>query len=215
MSLVGFSANNHPQQRRKRGADKATDDRRTPSGYWDPLHAALRFTLDAAATEENAKLPAWCQDGLSESWVGHRVWCNPPYSDIRPWVEKAWMEFPESPLIAMLLPANRCEQVWWQELVEPYRDRQESALRVRFLGGRMRFDRPGWVKPEKGDRPPFGLCLLLWTLDREDWPDTAQPPRPARLQDPGQKNVGVKVHSPPPQPPRSDPRTVAMEGFCD
>jgi len=29
--------------------------------------------------------------------------------------------------------------------------------------GRRRFDRPGWEKPAKGDRPPFGLCLVVWS----------------------------------------------------
>ena len=65
-------------------------------------------------------------------------------------------------LIVMLLPANRVEQGWWQDHVEPFRDRPGSPLRVEFLRGRMRFERPGWVKPKKGDRPPFGNCLLIW-----------------------------------------------------
>lgn len=28
-------------------------------------------------------------DGLQLDWNGRRVFCNPPYSEIRPWVEKA------------------------------------------------------------------------------------------------------------------------------
>lgn len=70
-------------------------------------------------------------------------------------------------LIAMLVPANRVEQTWWQDLVEPYRDQSESPLRVEFQRGRMRFDMPpDWVMPEKGDRPPFGLALLIWSGNR-------------------------------------------------
>jgi hypothetical protein len=61
----------------------------------------------------------------------------------------------------MLLPANRTEQKWWQDLVEP--SRLNGSLAVYFLAGRRRFDRPGWKKPAKGDRPPFGLCLLVWS----------------------------------------------------
>jgi hypothetical protein len=64
--------------------------------------------------------------------------------------------------IVMLLPANRVEQGWWQDEVEPYRDKPDSPLRVEFLRGRMRFDRPGWTPGPKGDRPPFGCCLLIW-----------------------------------------------------
>ena len=163
MSLIGFKAENHPQQTDKRGAKDSVDDRRTPAYYWDALDELLGFTLDAAAVEENSKTEKWCRDGLSESWAGERVWCNPPYSDLKSWVQKAWDEFQKADgpeLVAMLLPANRCEQVWWQELVEP--QRESLSFRVRFLKGRMRFGRPGWVAPEKGDRPPFGVCLLLW-----------------------------------------------------
>lgn len=70
----------------------------------------------------------------------------------------------ESPdLIAMLLPANRVEQGWWQDHVEPFRDRPGSPLRVEFLRGRMRFERPGWIPSPKGDRPPFGCALLIWS----------------------------------------------------
>lgn len=106
------------------------------------------------------------REATDETRPAERVWCNPPYSDIRAWVRKAWSEWelPESApeLIVMLLPANRVEQKWWQEHVEPYRDRPGSPLRVEFLPGRMRFIRPDWTPGPKGDRPPFGCCLLIW-----------------------------------------------------
>lgn len=92
------------------------------------------------------------------------MWCNPPFSDIAPWVRKAWSEFDASLGIVMLLPANRTEQSWWQEMVEPYRDRQGSPLRVEFLPGRMRFLRRGQSQIGPNERPPFGCCLLIWGL---------------------------------------------------
>jgi len=164
VSLVGFRAQNHPQQT----ANPAVDDRAITNQDFLPLHARFGFTIDVAASHANTKLPRyWTADdnALEHSWAAERVWCNPPYSDIRPWVEKAWDER-YAQLIVMLLPANRVEQSWWQELVEPYRDGRGSntahMLRVEFLPGRMRFDRPGAVIGPKGDRPPFGCCLLIW-----------------------------------------------------
>lgn len=170
MTLVNVRSKNHPQQVGRRGADDNADDRRTPPDLFAALHARFGFTLDAAASAENAKLPRFFareQDALKHSWAGERVWCNPPYSDIGAWVTKAWAEIRlEAKLIAMLLPANRTEQGWWQDLVEPYRDgRIPYGPRVEFLRGRLRFTRPGWTKPAKGDRPPFGLCLLIWARD--------------------------------------------------
>lgn len=190
MTLAGFRAKNHPQQTGKRGADDATDDRAITMADFEPLHARFRFTIDVAASATNARLPRyWTResDALEQSWAGERVWCNPPYSHLERWVGKAWDEFGGlggAPLIVMLLPANRTEQRWWQELIEPKRDRclqyrtgpfragplgaaawqhSSPSLTVEFLPGRMRFERPGAVIGPKGDRPPFGCCLAIWS----------------------------------------------------
>lgn len=166
--IAGFRATNHPQQTGKRGATDAVDDRGTDPAFIAQLEERFgKFTLDVAAAEHNAKAPRFYtreEDGLSQPWHGN-VWCNPPYSDCGAWVRKAWEEWrangpPE--LIAMLLPANRVEQGWWQDHVEPFRDRPGSPLRVEFLRGRMRFHRPDWQPGPKGDRPPFGCALLIW-----------------------------------------------------
>jgi len=132
------------------------------------LEVALQL-VDVAAEAHNAKLLRYFtpeQNGLEQSWSGERVWCNPPYSDIRPWVEKARQESTRAQLIVMLLPANRTEQAWWQELVEPYRDRRawwRLSLKVEFLPGRIRFIRSGSIEVGPNERPPFGSCLLIWS----------------------------------------------------
>lgn len=183
MSLVGFKAQNHGQQTAKRGARDDVDDRGTLPEFMAELEERFgEFDLDVAAAPHNTKAPRFFtkdDDGLTQPWRGN-VWCNPPYSNIGAWVEKAWNEWHGSDgriprehylqlardaapyRIVMLLPANRVEQKWWQEYVEPFRDRPDSPLRVEFLPGRMRFIRPGVEIGPKGDRPPFGCCLLIW-----------------------------------------------------
>jgi phage N-6-adenine-methyltransferase len=171
--LVGFNAKNHPQQISKRGANPHVDERQTSPEAFDPLHARFRFTVDVAALPRNAKLPKFYtpeDDGLTQNWSGERVWCNPPYSSIEPWVEKAHREWrigeqgrggPE--LIVMLLPANRTEQGWWQRKVEPFRDRGKLDFRVEFLSGRLRFIAFDATEIKPNERPPFGCCLLIWS----------------------------------------------------
>lgn len=156
--LLGFQAQNHPQQ----DASDYVDDRATDPQMWAQLDARFGFTIDVAASADNARHERYytaAEDGLAQSWRRERVWCNPPYSDIAPWIVKAWHSSAE--LVVMLLPANRTEQSWWQDLIEPYRD-SGSSLTVEFIRGRLRFLRPGERTHSPNRRPPFGCCLAIW-----------------------------------------------------
>lgn len=154
------------------------DERYTPWTFFIPLDQEFNFTVDACATQESRKAPVfWTkeQNGLAQSWKGARVWCNPPYSDIRPWVEKAWQA--EAELVVMLVPAWTDRQ-WWHELVEPFRDRDGiyfapfkpagdpfsrcATLSTRFVPGRVKFGFPGNPNGVGIDQPPFWSCLLIW-----------------------------------------------------
>ena len=162
MSLVGFRARNHPQQTAK----PLVDDRATTPEDFAAIATRLGpFTIDVAAAAHNTKCDRFydvAADGLAQSWAGERVWCNPPYSSIEPWLVKAWAEADAAGTIVMLLPANRTEQGWWQRHVEPYRDVARDIFRVEFLPGRMRFIKPGDTEIKPNQRPPFGCCLLIW-----------------------------------------------------
>lgn len=170
MSLVGYKSSNHPQQVAKRGATER-DNLGTDPALFAKLDERFGFTLDVAATPANAKCPAFYapeHDGLSQPWMG-RVWCNPPYSQLNAWVEKAWHEWKGAEwleLIVMLVPANRPEQAWWQDHVEPHRDRPGTGLRTEFLRGRQRFVMPGAEAIGPNERPPFGCVLLIWGANR-------------------------------------------------
>jgi len=162
VTLVRFKGQNHPQQVLVHGAKAHVDERATPPEYFAELDRRFRFTIDVAAYPHNAKCGRYFTpdlDGLAQTWAGERVWCNPPYSSIEPWVIKARES--DAELVVMLLPANRTEQGWWQRQVEPYRD-CDRGLRVEFLPGRLRFLSPGARRVGANERPPFGSCLLIW-----------------------------------------------------
>ena len=165
MGVTRFQARNHPQQVLLSGVDVSVDERATPQEYFDLLHRRFRFTVDAAALPYNAKLERYWSpedDGLAQDWRGERVWCNPPFSDIEPWVVKARDGGAE--LAVLLVPASRTDLDWWHDHVEPERDRG-GRLRVEFLRGRLRFGM-GRMAPLPHSRPPFGCCLLIWEASK-------------------------------------------------
>lgn len=167
--LVGFKATNHPQQTKSRyaGSNRSVDDRALPTDEFAKLDERFQFSIDVAASTENAKCERFYSfedNGLAKSWAFERIYCNPPYSEIAPWIEKAWSE-PSAELTVLLLPANRTEQKWWQAGIEPFRDRSGSVLRVEFLPGRIRFLKPGQTVIGPNERPPFGCVLCIWDWD--------------------------------------------------
>lgn len=193
--MLGVAPKNHPNQRKRRGALDAVDDRETPPDVFDPLHAEFRFTLDVCAARHNSKCARYfslgpspeidirqCRlwpelfvgdpdalafDGLAQDWPAHeRIWCNPPFSNIEPWVEKSHSC---EATVVMLLPANRTEQPFWQKYIEPFRDgRDVGNLRdlmpeTRFLAGRRCFRNRGASIVNRTSRnPPFGVVIVIW-----------------------------------------------------
>ena len=95
---------------------KASDEWATPQAIYEALHAEFHFEVDAAATRDNKKCPAYygldhvlpCyQDALIADWreVATRHWCNPPYSRCREFVAKAAAERVRGVLTVMLVAA--------------------------------------------------------------------------------------------------------------
>jgi phage N-6-adenine-methyltransferase len=171
MRLMGYKpghGGNHPLGVKQRGGipDDQIDSRHTPAKIWEPLNQEFGFTLDVAASSVNAKCALFFdlrRNGLRRSWAGHRVWCNPPFSGLALWVQKAHVEVRRGcPLAVLLLPANRTDQRWWQTLIEPIRDRS-MGLATRFLPGRARFATDSQPETIWKSTAPFGLVVAIFT----------------------------------------------------
>lgn len=113
------------------------DDWPTPGWLFSELDREFGFTLDAAASLENAKCPTYftrAQDGLAQPWAPHVVFCNPPYGtrETGRWVAKAFEESERGTTAVLLLPA-RTDTRWWHDYIEP-------RVQVRFLRGRLKFE---------------------------------------------------------------------------
>lgn len=106
------------------------------------------FTVDAAAQSTNAKVARYwskIDNGLEQPWAGERVWCNPPYDDIGPWVRKAARM--EAEVAVLLLPV-RASRPWWHDLMR-------SGAFLDFLEGRVNF-----INPEKSYNSPAESSVL-------------------------------------------------------
>lgn len=116
-----------------------TDEWLTPVSLFEHWNEVCNFTLDAASTDENAlceKHYTKETDGLSQSWKNERVWCNPPYSEVNKWVDKALSETRGydcgSTFVVMLLP-SRTDTQWFENIYKRY------DISIKFIRGRLRF----------------------------------------------------------------------------
>lgn len=151
-------------------ADLDTDERYTLDAtdfLCRKLARVKQWDLDVAACADAHRASKYftkADNGLLKSWWG-RVWCNPPWSNIEPWVERAHNEFARGRLvktIGMLLPSTRTDTQWWQKQVEPFRDRANSPLRTFFLPGRIHYGKPGDLLALNQRDPEFGGVFLCW-----------------------------------------------------
>ncbi|EIB9610211.1 DNA methylase [Escherichia coli] len=89
-----------------------SDDWRTPYRLFRNLHHEYSFSLDGAATEHDALLPRFTDDIHNQSWVGERVFVNPPYSDIPSFLVKA----SEADLAVFLIPYRPHTTYWLRHI---------------------------------------------------------------------------------------------------
>lgn len=112
--------------------EDARDCARTPDHIFEAASEdAGGFDVDAAADAQSARGPVYWDivtNGLLQDWSRLSIWCNPPYSNIAPWIEKA----ATARKAALLLPV-RSDRIWWRRLVE-------TATYLDFYAGRIQFN---------------------------------------------------------------------------
>ncbi len=115
----------------------------TPDYIFDPLNAEFGFTLDPCCTVETAKCSIFytpTKNGLIQSWAGHRVYANPPYSrgNIDKLVRKFYEESQHA-LVVALLPVSSSSG-WWHDWVW-------NKAELRFIRGRIKFKGAPFTAP--------------------------------------------------------------------
>lgn len=128
-------------------------DWETPRHVFDALHSEFGFSVDVAASADNALCSRFYteqEDGLAQSWGGEVCWMNPPYgTQIKHWVAKARRESERGATVVGLIPA-RTDTRWWHEHIE-------GRAEVRFIKGRLRFS-------GATINAPFPSAVIVWRV---------------------------------------------------
>lgn len=149
------------------------DYAQTPWSFFNAVQQGLGvvFDLDVCANAATAKCAAYYSrdelglDGLALPWAPFN-WCNPPYSDVMPWVEKAAAEAAAGNTTYMLIP-NKPE-VWF------CRRAFDTASHLKYLPYRLNFLRPDGRRFRAADGktqgPKFPVYLAIFSPERRpDW----------------------------------------------
>ena len=119
----------------------ATDSWATPQDVYAKLDEEFSFDFDPCPLNENPDI-----DGLSIEW-GSSNFVNPPYGNLKGWLEKAFLQSLKGKTCVMLIP-SRTDTKYWHDFVM-------KADEIRFIKGRLKF---GGAK----FNAPFPSCVVVF-----------------------------------------------------
>ena len=129
----------------------STNEWATPQALFDELDQEFHFTLDACASHENHKCDWYFtkeDDGLSKNWGGQVVFCNPPYSEIGKWVQKAHESCKHDGTVVVMLIPPRTSTKYFHDYIY-------HRTEIRFIKGRLHFN-------DSKERAPFGNMIVIF-----------------------------------------------------
>ncbi|EOA9034933.1 phage N-6-adenine-methyltransferase [Vibrio harveyi] len=137
-----------------RTGESIQDTWETPIKIFEQLNHEFGFTLDATASHQNALCEQYItaeDDALHQDWSNHVVFCNPPYSRLKHFAEKAFKESLKGATVVMLVPARTCSVAYHDYF---------SKGEIRFIRGRLKFLMQG----EEQASAPFPSMLVIFDV---------------------------------------------------
>ena len=153
----------------------------TPLKIFKYYDAKFNFMLDVCAEDSTAKCKYFLtkeNDALSFDWdslmvKGEYIWCNPPYSNIAPWVKKAIDCAKGGVGVVMLVMCD--PSVKWFSLALEY------CTEIQFItNGRISFESDG--VPQNGNNK--GSCIFIFSPNMLSLRKTTYLDRELLLNDP-------------------------------
>lgn len=127
----------------------------TPIDFYNKLNKEFNFTLDPCCEIETAKCKKYYtpkEDGLSKSWEGETVFCNPPYGrNQKLWIKKSSEEgCKKNTTVVMLIP-SRTDTIAFHEFIY-------NKAEIRFIKGRLKFG-------NSKNSAPFPSMVVIFSGD--------------------------------------------------
>ncbi len=108
----------------------ATDHWSTPKDVYDALDREFHFDFDPCPLGGFIGGTHDGETGIGMAW-GYSNFVNPPYSDIKIWVEECYRHWQLGQTVVILIP-SRTDTRWWHDYVM-------KATEIRFIKGRLKF----------------------------------------------------------------------------
>lgn len=124
-----------------------SDKWQTPPEIYDKLNNEFKFNFDPCPInwKEGDK------DGLKIEW-GTSTFCNPPYSNVSEWIEKAYIEYKKGKTIIMLINAIT-DTIAFHKYIY-------NQAEIRFIKGRIKFINP--LEPNKRQASPKASMIVIF-----------------------------------------------------
>jgi len=136
------------------------DSNGTLDGMYNQLDSEFGFTLDAAASDDNAKCKKYYtmeDDALTKDWSNEVVFCAPPNgtSIKRKFIKKAWEESRKGAVVVLFIPVDTSTKIFISDLVKG---------QIRFIHGRLTFTTHG---VERKDSSTYPSMICVFDINRK------------------------------------------------
>lgn len=129
-----------------------SDEWSTPQFIFDRYNTIYQFEYDVCANELNTKCKNFYsvnENGLLKNWIGN-CWCNPPYSDVKNWIKKAYFESVENNVRTVMLIPARTDTIAWHTYIF-----NKANVQIEFLRGRLKFS-------NSKNSAPFPSAIIIF-----------------------------------------------------
>ena len=131
-----------------------TDKWMTPPEVYESLNKEFQFNFDPCPID-------WKEgdvDGLTVEW-GTSTFCNPPYSKVAKWIEKAHSEWKKGKTVVMLINVITDTKA--------FHDYIYNKAELRFFKGRLKFINPSADASAKTQASPKPSMLVVFRAEKK------------------------------------------------